>query len=454
MVSLDKLRPCFEGIIPSVLATCNRDGIPNISYISNVHYVDECHVALTFQFFNKTHQNIIENPHAKINLIDPESAAEYRLHLLYRRTESSGPLYEEMRAKLASIAEISGMQNVFKLKGADVYKVLSIEQVSKPVDTPASCLDSSMFKLRQILADLNKINDLASLTEVLLRSLKTSFNFEYIMLLLADDHNEFLYTLDSLGYESSGVGSEVPFGVGTIGICAKNKTPLRIVHTAAEYSYHKALDTYNSQQKVTALERNIDFPGLTQPRSQMAIPIMVGQRLLGVIYLESKSDLRFSFKDEDLLLAISAYVGQKLIVTQAAGNKKIDVDSSYGSSLNYSDKSNNIIGQGKVGTLKIRYLPQDGSIFVDQEYLIKGVAGKILWRLFELSREEKRHSFSNRELRVDKNLQLPEVGDNLEARLVLLKRRLIEKTQDIRIVTIKRGVFELKLTKSIELQQG
>ena len=46
--SLDTIRNCLEGIIPSFLATCDADGTPNISEISQVQYVDAEHVALSY----------------------------------------------------------------------------------------------------------------------------------------------------------------------------------------------------------------------------------------------------------------------------------------------------------------------------------------------------------------------------------------------------------------------
>jgi hypothetical protein len=60
--SLDAIRPCFEGAIPAVMATCAADGTPNVAYISQVYYVDARHVALSFQFFNTTRKNILANP--------------------------------------------------------------------------------------------------------------------------------------------------------------------------------------------------------------------------------------------------------------------------------------------------------------------------------------------------------------------------------------------------------
>ena len=98
--SLHSIRPCLEGAIPAVMATCASDGTPNVAYISQVVYVDEGHVALSFQFFNKTRANILDNPHASVLVLDPVTARFYRLHLRYLRTETSGALFESMKARL------------------------------------------------------------------------------------------------------------------------------------------------------------------------------------------------------------------------------------------------------------------------------------------------------------------------------------------------------------------
>jgi len=102
--TLQSIRACFDGAIPAMMATCAADGTPNVAYLSQVYYVDARHVALSFQFFNKTRANILAHPFGTVLVMDPITIGFYRLHLRYLSTETSGPLFEGMKAQLAGIA--------------------------------------------------------------------------------------------------------------------------------------------------------------------------------------------------------------------------------------------------------------------------------------------------------------------------------------------------------------
>jgi predicted pyridoxine 5'-phosphate oxidase superfamily flavin-nucleotide-binding protein len=126
----EDIRAAMQGIIPSTIATCSADGVPNVAYISQVYYVDDDHVALSHQFFNKSIRNIRENPQICVNIVNPEDLQQWRLDCLFIRSETEGRIFEEMRAQLEAIASMTGMEDVFRLKSADIYKILSLEIVA------------------------------------------------------------------------------------------------------------------------------------------------------------------------------------------------------------------------------------------------------------------------------------------------------------------------------------
>jgi adenylate cyclase len=101
---------------------------------------------------------------------------------------------------------------------------------------------------------------------------------------------------------------------------------------------------------------------------------------------------------------------------------------------------------------QVRYFPVDGSTFLDGDYLIKGVAGRILWSLLQAHAADGRTEFSNREVRLDPSLELPEFRDNFESRLILLKRRLDERGAPIRIEKTGRGRFRLLVDTPLRLE--
>ena len=425
--SLEVIRNCFEGVVPAVLATCDPDGVPNVSLVSQVHYVDCSHVALSYQFFNKTRRNILDTGMAAVSVMDPETVTDYRLDLVYEKTQSDGPLFEIMKAKLAGIASHSGMEGVFKLLGADIFSVQSVTVASGPVAVPPSAPRNLLSGVRRSWMELGEARELSTLFDRTLNCIGRYFSVDHAMILMRDGTTDRLFTVASAGYARSGIGSEIALGHGVIGVAAREGVPIRIGHMTSDYSYGSTLRDQALDHGLRAPDTTeIPYPGLPAPESQIAIPVVVAGRSAGVLFAESVEPMRFRYDDEDALALVAARLGELM----ASGLDAVGAEDGQRPATD-------------APSIHVRHYGADNSIFIDHDYLIKGVAGAILWKLVVEQNMTGRSEFTNRELRLDPALRLPEFAENLEARLVLLQRRLAERECPIRIEKAGRGRLRL-----------
>ncbi len=444
-VDLGEVRPCLEGAIPAIMATCAADGTPNVAYISQVYYVDEGHVSLSFQFFNKTRQNLLANPRSTLLVLNPLNAVFYRLHLRYLRTEDSGPVFESMKAQLAGIASHTGMADVFRLRGSDIHEVIEVERLpQEPLPEalpPPPPKPNHLSVLRRASSRLSGARNLGEALDATLDTLVQDLAVRHAMVLILDTTTQRLYTVASRGYETSGVGSEIALGDGVIGVAARECTPVRIMHMTSAYLYSRAMR--NSLGDAQPQNTDIPYPGLPEPHSQMAVPLRSAGRVVGVLFVESPLDMQFSFEDEDLLVAMGGQLGAAIDLMHEAEAPCTET------APDAAAASVPAVPSGPA--LHVRHYRSNDSVFINNAYLIKGVAGAILWKLLR-DGQHGRREFTNRELRLDSSLRLPDVADNLEARLLLLHRRLAEQCPQLRIQKTGRGCFRFEANGPIELE--
>jgi adenylate cyclase len=444
-LTLRSVRRLLEGVIPPAMCSVSSDGTPHLNYLSHVEYVDDDHVALTYQFLNRSRQNVLATGRVALSVEDPFTGVSVVLQLRYLRTETEGPLFERLRVKLAGIAAQSGMEKVFHLRGADLYRVESLVSLDplRPLPSMAPRCDLAAGVSRMSLA-LADAPDLRALLDAFIDGLVNALRIEHAVVWLLDDARQTLTTLASLGYAQSGSGAELPLAeTGLIQVALREGVPIRIGHMSHFLSYGRSWRARAEEHGLQgALDQAIPLPGLETPRSQLAVPLRARGRTVGALLVESERDVFFSYDDEEALQAVGAQLAQGLAALHAE-------------ELLNEARAPEEPATAEGEPLRVRHFARDHSVFVGEDYVIKGVAGAILAKLVRDQIATGRDGFSTRELRLaGGDLRLPEVQDNLGVRLLLLERRLAERELGLRIERSGRGLYRLVARGPLELVSG
>jgi len=221
---------------------------------------------------------------------------------------------------------------------------------------------------------------------------------------------------------------------------------MRVAGVGAELRYWRTIRAELQQAGTAPAAPEIPLPGLPDAQAQLALPLLVGDRLVGVLALESREPMAFDAWTETFL---------NILANQIA----LGIDRAASADDEGEQPPPGVAGPGATvaavpKTRVFQLYRNDDCIFVDGEYLIRNVPAKILWKLLRAHAESGRREFSNRELRLDDSLGLPEVRDNLESRLILLRKRLEEKCPEVQIRPVRRGRFELQLGCAVQLRES
>lgn len=457
-VRLEELAPCFQGVTPSILATCGRDGEPNVTYVSQLFYVDSKHLALSCQFFNKTRRNLAENPHATAVVHDPRDFRAWRIQLRYLRSETSGPLFDTMAARIQVIASHTGMAGIFRLLSADVCEVVEVEPIERLLlPEPLAFApradelpDGPLTELRGLQCITERIaraSNLERLLEATLSALDEVFGFTHSMLFVPEGTECRLVAIGTHGYGETGVGGEIAIGEGLVGTVAGERRMMRLAGLSGELRYGRAIrDQFARSAGDATLRPEVPLPGLADAQAALALPLLAGDELVGVLAVESRDPLAFDEWDEAFLQIVANQI--------ATAIERLQEDEEPSApAIPAATAPSTPSPRPAVSRRRFVYYRNDDCIFVDGDYLIRNVPAKILWKLLNQHRTSGQREFSNRELRLDPTLGLPSYKDNLESRLILLRRRLETKCPEVRLVPVRRGRFALELAAEVELEE-
>ncbi len=441
---LESIRACLQGVIPSMIVTCSADGVPNVTLLSIVHYVDEERVALTRQFFNKTGSNLEVNPWAQVAVIDPETCDQFLLDLRFLHTETEGPTFEAVKTNLDAIASQTGMSGVFRLRGVDIHRVHRCVPFGETVRAaPVEHGDElrTIALLDEFVRRVALSVDYADATRTGLEALDDLFGFAQSILLVADERGDRLFAVASNGYPESAAGAEVAIGVGVIGTAAERRRIVCVPNVARGRSMQAAIQQTVERSGTESRGTEIPLPGLDRAQSAAAVPLVVHGELGGVLYLESGRPGDFGPGNERLLRIVGGHLATVLAVLQGDRHEGDSRDPEI-QALSSREKPRTVV-----------YYQADDSVFVDDAYVVKGVPGRILWKLLREHEADGRTAFTNRRLRLDESLGLPPGNDNLEARLLVLRKRLAAMDCGIELERVGRGQLALRLHAPLALSE-
>jgi class 3 adenylate cyclase/putative methionine-R-sulfoxide reductase with GAF domain len=156
--------------------------------------------------------------------------------------------------------------------------------------------------IQQISSEITSTLELERILEIILGAMDRVLGFQHTMILLKDPGADKLKVVACRGYEHATVGGEVAFGYGVIGVVAERKKMMRVGNIGASMRYLLTIRAHLQETGQLAPGQSpVPLPGLPNVQSQLAMPLLVKDQLVGVLVVESDRPNAFDELDEILL---------------------------------------------------------------------------------------------------------------------------------------------------------
>jgi len=189
--------------------------------------------------------------------------------------------------------------------------------------------------IQQISSEINATLDLERILDAILRASDEVLGFSHAMILLADDDGDSLTLSACRGYDDAPLGMKVGIGKGVIGVVARRRKMMRIGNLLTQKAYVQAVRARSGQGPA----EEVVLPGLADAQSQLAIPLLVQGRLIGVFAVESAVANAFDELDEVLLSIVANQVANaidngRLHAAETVRSRELDAANTALSQLN------------------------------------------------------------------------------------------------------------------------
>ena len=162
--------------------------------------------------------------------------------------------------------------------------------------------------IQQISSEISSTLDLDRILAISLDAMETVLGFRHSMILVASGDERVLTVAASRGYDGGRTGAEIPLGQGVLGVAARRRRIVRMGNVATQRTYLAGVRARTEAAGQATLEPAVEMPGLADAQSQLAIPLIVKDRLVGVLGVESATANAFDELDEMLLSIVGNQV--------------------------------------------------------------------------------------------------------------------------------------------------
>jgi DNA-binding NtrC family response regulator len=179
---------------------------------------------------------------------------------------------------------------------------------------PSELHDGSKFQvLQRVSAEINSTLDLDEIYDIALRTMDELFEFHHANILLIEPGGETLIVVASRGYENQAVGGRVRIGTGVIGVVAQKRRMLHINNLGQQRAYAAAQRRQMIKSgRQAEIGDTVPVPGLPNAESQVAIPLLIRDDLIGVFSIESPVQRSFGEHERALVSIVANQIASAI----------------------------------------------------------------------------------------------------------------------------------------------
>jgi len=167
--------------------------------------------------------------------------------------------------------------------------------------------------LQRVSADINATLDLDEICDMALRTMDELFEFHHAIILVLEPDHTTLRVVASRGYENQAVGGRVQVGTGVIGMVARKRQMMHVNNLGQQRAYVAAQRREMEKSgRHAQLGEAIPVPGLQNAESQIAIPLLIRDDLIGVFSIESPVPRSFGEHERDLVSIIANQIASAI----------------------------------------------------------------------------------------------------------------------------------------------